>query len=108
VILFIKAPEDVHPILGQETLLTDNLGILFKPADTPALFVLGTAIGVLSLYGLWLKAKGLPMPVKSKFNRGLGSGDYAVGFGAHYRNDLCHAVFELHILSRRWCQNRER
>ena len=59
VILFIKAPEDIHPILGQETLLTDNLGILFKPADHPVLFVLGTAIGVLSFYGLWLKAKGL-------------------------------------------------
>lgn len=59
VILFIKAPEDIHPILGQETLVTDNLGILFKPAEHPALFVLGTAIGVLSLYGLWLKAKGL-------------------------------------------------
>src|SRR5713226_1422687 len=59
VILFIKAPEDIHPLLGQETLLTDNLGMLFKPADHPALFVLGTAIGVLSLYGLWLKAKGL-------------------------------------------------
>lgn len=59
VILFIKAPEDIHPILGQETLLTDNLGILFKPADHPALFVLGTSIGVLSIYGLWLKAKGL-------------------------------------------------
>ena len=64
VILFVKAPEDIHPILGQETLLTDNLGALFKyfdikPADHPALFVLGTAIGVLSFYGLWLKAKGL-------------------------------------------------
>ncbi len=59
VILLIKAPDDIHPILGQETLLTDNLGILFKPAEHPALFVLGTAIGVLSLYGLWLKAKGL-------------------------------------------------
>lgn len=59
VILFIKAPDDIHPILGQETLLTDNLGILFKPADHPVLFVLGTAIGVLSFYGLWLKAKGL-------------------------------------------------
>lgn len=59
VILFIKAPEDIHPILGQETLLTDNLGILFKPAEHPALFVLCTAIGVLSFYGLWLKATGL-------------------------------------------------
>lgn len=59
VILFLKSPDDVHPILGQETLLQDNLGILFAPADHPALYVLGSAIGVLSLYGLWLKAKGL-------------------------------------------------
>lgn len=59
VILFIKSPDDIHPLMGQETLLTDNLGILFKPADHPVLFVLGTAVGVLSLYSLWLKAKGL-------------------------------------------------
>ena len=59
VILFIKAPEDIHPILGQETLLTENLGALFSPAEHPALFVLGSVIGVLSLYGLWLRAKGL-------------------------------------------------
>jgi Yip1 domain len=59
VILFIKSPDDIHPLMGQETLLQDNLGILFKPAEHPALFVLGTAIGVLSFYGLWLKATGL-------------------------------------------------
>lgn len=59
IILFLKNPDDIHPLLGQETLLTDNLGILFKPAEHPALFVLGTAIGVLSFYGVWLKAKGL-------------------------------------------------
>jgi hypothetical protein len=60
VILFAKDPDDVHPILGQETLLrAENLGILFSPADHPALFSLGTAIGLLSFYGLWLKAKGL-------------------------------------------------
>ena len=60
VILFIKDPDDIHPILGQETLLrADNLGILFSPGDHPALFSLGSAIGVLSFYGLWLKAKGL-------------------------------------------------
>jgi hypothetical protein len=58
-ILYIKAPEDIHPILAQETLVTDNLGILFAPADHPALFVLGSVIGVLSFYGLWLRAKGL-------------------------------------------------
>lgn len=59
VVLFIKAPEDIHPILGAETLVQDNLGVLFKPADHPALFVLGASIGVLSFYGLWLRAKGL-------------------------------------------------
>ena len=59
VILYIKDPEDVHPVLNAETLLQDNLGIIFKPADHPALFVLGSFIGVLSFYGLWLRVKGL-------------------------------------------------
>lgn len=59
VILFVKAPEDVHPLMGQETLVQDNLGVLFTPASQPTLFVLASAIGVLSFYGLWLRAKGL-------------------------------------------------
>jgi hypothetical protein len=58
-ILFIKSPDDIHPILGQETLLQDNLGVLFNPAEHPVLFVAGSVIGVLSFYGLWLRAKGL-------------------------------------------------
>jgi hypothetical protein len=59
VILYIKDPEDVHPVLNAESLVQDNLGIVFKPAEHPALFVLGSVIGVLSFYGLWLRAKGL-------------------------------------------------
>jgi hypothetical protein len=59
VILFVKDPEDVHPVLNAETLVQDNLGFLFTPATHPALYVLGTSIGVLSLYGVWLRAKGL-------------------------------------------------
>jgi Yip1-like protein len=59
VILYIKEPEDIHPVLNAESLLQDNLGILFTPAEHPALFVLGSFIGVLSFYGLWLRAKGL-------------------------------------------------
>ena len=59
VVLFIKAPEDIHPILGAQTLVQDNLGVLFAPAEHPALYVLGSSIGVLSFYGLWLRAKGL-------------------------------------------------
>jgi hypothetical protein len=60
IILYLKSPDDIHPILDQETLLHyDNLGVLFSPADHPALYVLGSVIGVLSFYGLWLRAKGL-------------------------------------------------
>ncbi len=59
IILFVKDPSDIHPLLGQETLVTDNLGILFTPGERPALFVLGASIGVLSFYGLWLRAKAL-------------------------------------------------
>ena len=59
IILFIKSPDDIHPIIGQETLVTDNLGILFAAKDHPVLFVIGSSIGILSFYRLWLTAKGL-------------------------------------------------
>jgi Yip1 domain len=59
IILFIKSPDDIHPILGQETLVTDNLGILFKSAEHPVLFAGASAFGILSFYRLWLTAKGL-------------------------------------------------
>lgn len=59
ILLYIKAPDDIHPLLGQESLVQDNLGVLFNPAERPVLFVLASAIGLLSFYGLWLKATGL-------------------------------------------------
>lgn len=59
VILFIKEPDDIHPILNQESLVQDNLGFFFSPADNPVLYVLGSSIGLLLFYGLWLRAKGL-------------------------------------------------
>ena len=58
-LLFIKDVDDIHPIMGQESLVQDNLGVLFSPAERPVLFVLASAIGLLSFYGLWLKATGL-------------------------------------------------
>ena len=58
-ILYLKAPEDLHPILNQETTLQDNLGILLSPANHPVLFVMASFIGLTSFYGLWLRAKGL-------------------------------------------------
>jgi len=59
VIMYLKAPEDLHPILHQETTLQDNLGILMTPADHPVLFVLLSFIGLTWFYTLWLRAKGL-------------------------------------------------
>jgi len=58
-ILYLKSPDDLHPILNQETTLQDNLGILFSPADHPFLFVMASFIGLTALYALWLRAKGL-------------------------------------------------
>ncbi len=59
ILLYIKSPDDIHPIMGQETLVQDNLGVFFSPAEHPVLFVTASAIGLLSFYGLWLKASGL-------------------------------------------------
>jgi hypothetical protein len=59
ILLFLKAPEDLHPILNADTLLQDNLAILFSPTDHPILFVLASVIGLTSFYSLWLKGKGL-------------------------------------------------
>jgi hypothetical protein len=59
IILFIKSPDDIHPILGQESLVTDNLGILFAAKDHPVLFVVATSIGILSFYRIWLTATGM-------------------------------------------------
>jgi hypothetical protein len=59
VIMYLKRPEELHPILNQETTLQDNLGILFSPADHPVLFVIASFIGLTAFYFLWLRAKGL-------------------------------------------------
>lgn len=59
VLLYIKDPDDIHPLLGQETLVTDNLGALVKPSDSPVLFSVLAAFGVLAFYQLWLTATGL-------------------------------------------------
>jgi multisubunit Na+/H+ antiporter MnhB subunit len=59
VLLYIKSPDDIHPILNQDTMLQDNLGILVNPAEHPVLFVLASAVGVLWIYWMWLFARGL-------------------------------------------------
>ena len=59
IILYLKSPDDIHPLLGQESLVYDNLGLLVAAKDHPILFVIATSIGVLSFYRLWLTATGL-------------------------------------------------
>jgi hypothetical protein len=60
VLLFLKDPDDIHPILGQSAgLITDNLGALVKPADSPVLWAVLSAFGLLTFYSVWLTATGL-------------------------------------------------
>lgn len=59
IILFIKDPTDIHPILGQNSLIQDNLNFLVSPSSNPVLYSLLSAISLLVIYSLWLSATGL-------------------------------------------------
>ena len=59
VLLYVKDPDDIHPVLGQSGLVTDNLSVLVKSAEHPVLFTVLSFFGILSLYRLWLTATGL-------------------------------------------------
>ena len=72
-ILYLKSPDDLHPVLNRDTTLQDNLGIVFSPADHPVLFVMASFIGLTSFYGLWLRAKGLHLGA-TRASSGVGWG----------------------------------
>lgn len=59
IILYLKSPDDIHPILGQQSLVYDNLGLLVSSKDHPVLYVIAATIGVITFYQLWLTATGL-------------------------------------------------
>lgn len=59
VLLYIKDPDDIHPVRGGSGLVTDNLGVLVNASEHPILFVVLSFFGVLSFYHLWLTATGL-------------------------------------------------
>ncbi|PYS91193.1 MAG: hypothetical protein DMF64_13180 [Acidobacteria bacterium] len=59
IILFVKSPDDIDPIKGQRGLAHADLGLLFTPAEHPYLYVLGSTIGLFTIYSLWLTATGL-------------------------------------------------
>ena len=59
ILLFVKEPDDIHPVLGQHSLIQDNLGFLVVPAEHPVLFTLLGSISLLFFYWIWLIATGL-------------------------------------------------
>lgn len=59
IILFIKDPDDIHPIIGQGSLVQDNLSFLVTPAANPVIYVLLASLSLLSFYWIWLNATGL-------------------------------------------------
>lgn len=58
-ILFLKDPTEIHPILGQNTLLQDSLNFLIAPSDSPVLYVLLSSFSLLAIYSIWLISTGL-------------------------------------------------
>jgi len=59
VILYLKDPVDIHPILGQSSLLQDNLSFLVNPAEHPVLYVVLASFSLLMFYWLFLNVTGL-------------------------------------------------
>jgi hypothetical protein len=59
VVLYVKAPDEIHPMLNADNLIQDNLGLLVTPADHPVLFVIASFIGLSSFYKIWMTATGL-------------------------------------------------
>jgi hypothetical protein len=58
-LLFIKDPTDIHPILGQQTLIQDNLNFLVTSAEHPVIFTLLGSLSLLLFYWVWMTATGL-------------------------------------------------
>jgi hypothetical protein len=57
--LFMKDPTEIHPLRGPFELIQDNLSFLVSPADSPVLFTILGAFGLLWFYWAWLNATGL-------------------------------------------------
>lgn len=58
ILLYLKDPIEIHPILGQSALVQDNLSFLVSPAENPVLYVLLGAFSLLMFYWIFLLATG--------------------------------------------------
>lgn len=58
-LLYIKSRDDIDVVRGQRGLAQADLGILVSQVEHPMLYIALSFIGVFTLYGWWLTAKGL-------------------------------------------------
>jgi hypothetical protein len=58
-ILYLKDPTDIHPLIGQSTLIQDNLNFLVLPSEHPVIFTILGSISLLTFYWMWMMATGL-------------------------------------------------
>jgi len=58
-VLFVKDPDEIHPIIGQGSLIQDNLNFLFLAKENPVLYSILGMISLLWIYWIWLNATGL-------------------------------------------------
>ncbi|HQZ98180.1 MAG TPA: YIP1 family protein [Pyrinomonadaceae bacterium] len=59
IVLYIKDPTDIHPILGQQTLIQDSLNFLVSSAEHPVIYTLLGSFSLLMFYWVALNAIGL-------------------------------------------------
>ncbi len=58
-LLFIKDPADIHPIIGQSTLIQDNLNFLVSSGEHPVIYSTLATLSILWFYWVWMNAVGL-------------------------------------------------
>lgn len=59
ILLYLKDPTEIHPILGRGSLVQDSLNFLATPSESPILYSLLSMFGLLIFYQIWLRATGL-------------------------------------------------
>jgi hypothetical protein len=59
VLLYIKDPSEIHPILGQSTLIQDNLNFLVKASENPVIYSFLGSFSLLWIYWIFLNGIGL-------------------------------------------------
>ncbi len=59
IVLYLKEPTEIHPILGQSSLIQDNLSFLVSAAENPVIYTVLASLSLLSFYWIWLNATGL-------------------------------------------------